>query len=279
MTISRLKIWKLFTILFWTGIAGVVALLLIAAIQRKDNKVCKGVEIRIRETGSPLFIDKNDIRGMLTHMVPQIKGKPLSTFSLKQMEKTLEGNVWIRDAELYFDNNEMLQVKIIERTPVARIFTTSGRSYYIDRELKRLPLSSRFSANIPVFTGCPLDNNQWDISDSSALSQIKAISEWLMNDAFWMAQIEQISCTPAGTFELSPKIGSHVIQLGDGFDLDNKFGKLFSFYKEVLSKVGWDTYSVINIQYKGQVVATRKDIASPVIIAKTNQLSDSIKTR
>lgn len=269
----------MFTILFWIGIGSVTALLLIAAIQRKDNKICNGIEIQIRKTESALFIDKNDVRGMLTHMVPDIKGKPLSAFNLKQMEKTLEGNVWIQDAELYFDNNEMLQVKIIERTPIARIFTTGGRSYYIDKEFKRLPLSSRFSANIPVFTDCPLDNNQWDLSDSSALSQIKAISEWLMNDPFWMAQIEQISCTPAGTFELSPKIGSHVIQLGDGFDLDNKFGKLFSFYKEVLSKAGWDTYSVINIQYKGQVVATRKDVASPVIIVKTNQINDSIKTR
>lgn len=269
----------MFTILFWIGIGAVTSLLLIAAIQRKDNKICNGIEIQIRETGSPLFIDKNDIRGMLTHMVPDIKGKPLSAFNLKQMEKTLEGNVWIQDAELYFDNNEKLQVKIIERTPIARIFTTEGRSYYIDKEFKRLPLSSRFSANIPVFTGCPLDNNQWDISDSSALSQIKAISEWLMKDPFWMAQIEQITYTSAGTFELSPKIGNHLIQLGDGFDLDNKFGKLFSFYKEVLSKVGWDTYSVINIQYNGQVVATRKDIASPVIIVKTNQINDSIKTR
>jgi hypothetical protein len=37
--------------------------------------------------------------------------------------------------------------------------------------------------------------------------------------------------------------------------------KLRSFYKNVMPKVGWSKYSIINLQYKDQVVAKIKDAA------------------
>jgi cell division protein FtsQ len=54
--------------------------------------------------------------------------------------------------QLFFDNNEVLQVVIDEREPIARIFTVAGNSYYIDSSLERLPLSDKMSARLPVFT-------------------------------------------------------------------------------------------------------------------------------
>ena len=41
-------------------------------------------------------------------------------------------------------------------------------------------------------------------------------------------------------------------------DVEEKFNKLQLFYKEVMVKAGWNKYSVINLQYKNQVVAKRK---------------------
>ena len=80
-----------------------------------------------------------------------------------------------------------------------------------------------------------------------------------MNDDFWMAQIEQVDYTAQKQFVMYPKIGDHAIILGDGNDLESKFRKLFIFYKEVLAKSGWDKYSTINVQFKGQVVAVPRN--------------------
>lgn len=264
MQISKNKIGKIVAVSVWISVGVALIVLLIAAIQEREEKICNGIEIEIKNPEQQFFADKNDIRGMITHMIPDYKGKALAAFNLHQMEETLEGNPWIKDAELFFDNNEVLQIKIKEREPLARVFTTGGKSYYIDKEFVRLPLSSRFSSSVPVFTNCPLDKTKWNQGDSALLQQIKHISEFISSDPFWIAQIEQVNYTQQKTFELSPQIGEHVVLLGEGNNLESKFRRLYIFYKEVLSKVGWDTYSTINVQFKGQVVATRKDTTRSV---------------
>jgi cell division protein FtsQ len=45
---------------------------------------------------------------------------------------------------------------------------------------------------------------------------------------------------------------------GTGDDIEIKFEKLMLFYKEGLSRVGWDKYSTINLKYKNQIVCTKK---------------------
>jgi hypothetical protein len=62
-----------------------------------------------------------------------------------------------------------------------------------------------------------------------------------------------------------PKIGKQLIVFGDGNEAEEKLKKLKLFYKEIMVKAGWDNYSVINVQYKNQVVAKIKgaeDIAA-----------------
>jgi cell division protein FtsQ len=52
------------------------------------------------------------------------------------------------------------------------------------------------------------------------------------------------------------------VVFGNGEEIATKFRKLFIFYNDVLSKSGWNTYSIVNLSYKNQVVATRKDMKS-----------------
>ena len=73
-----------------------------------------------------------------------------------------------------------------------------------------------------------------------------------------MAMIDQIDITTQRLFEMIPKIGNQLIVFGDATDVDVKLGKLKIFYKEIMVKAGWNNYSVINVQYKNQVVAKRK---------------------
>jgi cell division protein FtsQ len=77
--------------------------------------------------------------------------------------------------------------------------------------------------------------------------------------------VEQVDITPQRMFEMFPKIGNQLIVFGDATDVDTKLQKLKLFYKEIMVKAGWNNYSVINVQYKNQVIAKRKgaeDIAA-----------------
>src|SRR5581483_4149363 len=132
-TIMKAKrpIRKLFVVCFWLLIAAGAMVLLVAAVNSQSHKSCKGYSIRIQGRQDQWFLDKKDIAALINAQ-GSVKGREIKTFDLRRMENQLKNNVWIKTAELFFDNNRVLQVSIEERVPVARLFTVTGNSFYID---------------------------------------------------------------------------------------------------------------------------------------------------
>jgi cell division protein FtsQ len=188
-------------------------------------------------------------------------GVAISKIDLRGIEEDLEKDPWIKNAELFFDNRQVLQVRISEREPVARVFTIMGNSFYLDSSGKVLPLSERQSARVPVFTGFPF-GKKLSKPDSALLKDVIALSNYIVRDSFWNAQVGQVDIV-ANEFELVPVIGNHIVRFGSVSDMDKKFKKLFSFYKNVSANVGFDKYETINLAYDGQVVATRRGAVTP----------------
>ena len=52
---------------------------------------------------------------------------------------------------------------------------------------RKLPLSDRLSARVPVFTGFP-DKKVYSAKDSLLLTDVKNIATYIKNDPFWMAR-------------------------------------------------------------------------------------------
>jgi cell division protein FtsQ len=191
-----------------------------------------------------------------------LTGKTTRTFELQKLEARIERHKWISDAELFFDNNQVLQVKITERVPIARVISVHGNSYYIDTSCQRLPLSEKITAKVPVFTGFPSDKSNLKPADKKLLKEISDVSQYILKHSFWMAQISQIHITDKRTFEMVPTIGNHIIEFGKGDDCDTKFSRLFTFYRQVLSKTGMEKYARINVQYDKQVIGVRNAFLS-----------------
>ncbi|MEP7142633.1 MAG: hypothetical protein ABI707_07175 [Ferruginibacter sp.] len=247
----------LFTL--WTAIGAGTVVLLVAAIQQKDAKKCTEVNINIKGVSNIFFVDKNDVLNTIISISGgKPVGKQVGSFNLKAMETALQKNVWIKNAQLFFDNNENLQVNVLEREPAARVFTTMGSTFYIDSSIAMLPLSEKFSARLPVFTNFPSDKKVLLKADSNLLRDILTISTAIREDSFYMAMIDQVDITAQRTFEMIPKFGNTIIVFGDAKNAAEKLGKLQLFYKEVMLKAGWNKYSEINVQYNKQVVAKRK---------------------
>ncbi len=219
---------------------------------------CTSVEINIQGVQNNYFIDQKDVRTIILQINGgKLEGVPVKQFDLGRMEAALKKNIWIKKAELFFDNNEHLKVEVLEREPVARIFTDQGNSFYIDSSFHVLPLSDKFSARLPVFTGF-VETSRLSKSDSLLLRDIGKLADYILNDPFWMAQVEQVEIQPGRQFELIPKVGNQVIVFGDISDYHHKFNNLLTFYREILSKSGWNKYSRINVQYQGQVIGVRR---------------------
>src|SRR5882757_6216973 len=130
MAMSR-NIRKFFVVAFWCIAGAGVLVLLGAAMKYRNNKTCKGYKIDITGPSGELFIGKKEISDLLASAgAGKWQNRAILSFDLRRMESVLEKNVWIRDAQLFFDNSGVLQVKVIEREPAARIFTEGGSSFY-----------------------------------------------------------------------------------------------------------------------------------------------------
>jgi cell division protein FtsQ len=248
----------IFSTVIWVLLGCGTVILLVAAMKQKNNSRCFGLEIKITGVQNNFFIDKIDVIRFLERTVGKPEGRLMSSFDLYRLEAMLEKNEWIKNAELFFDNNEKLVVNILEREPVARIFAVDGSSFYIDTSTKKLSLSEKFSARVPVFTNFPVMAAVHSKADSNLLNDVKDLGDFILHDPFWMAQIDQVNITSGGTFELIPKVGNQLIVFGTAENCKEKFDHLLLFYKKVESKVGWNKYSQINVSFKGQIIGVKR---------------------
>ncbi|MGC4037294.1 MAG: hypothetical protein QM764_15145 [Chitinophagaceae bacterium] len=235
-----------------------ILVLLISAIGEKKKGQCTDYKITIKSLHNDHFIDDKDVYKLLSSATGgAVKGQAIAAINTQKLEDLLENSAWINDAQLYFDNKNVLHVAITEREPLARIFTIAGNSFYIDSSIKRIPLSDKMSARVPVFTGFP-DKNTLTQSDSTLLGDMKTVAKFVAADSFWSAQVSEIDITPEKNFEITPVVGNNILRIGDAVNLEQKFHRLYLFYDRVLSKSGFDKYKVIDAQFDGQIVAMRK---------------------
>ncbi len=254
---AKTTIRKILFVTLWLCIGGGMLTLLLAAISKKNKGQCKDYSITIKGVQNNFFIDKKDVEQLVIKATKgNIKGEPIASFKLHELEQMLEHNTWIDEAELYFDNRDVLHITVMEKEPVARIFSTAGNSFYIDSAGRKMPLSDKLSARVPVFTGFP-EKKKMNAADSALMNNVRVTANYIIHDPFWMSQVAQIDITPERNFEMVPVVGNHLVKLGDGENIPQKFNRLMIFYKQVLSKTGFDKYKLIDVQYKGQVVASK----------------------
>lgn len=257
---------------FWVIAGCATVTLLVSAALTAPRKKCNGIEVTITGVKNNFFIDEKEIKDIIYQYAGKnVKGKMLNEVHLTAIEKVIRKDVWVKNAEIYFDNNQVLHAEVEEREPVARIFTITSNSFYIDSSLMMLPLSEKTTARLPVFTGFPIDAKVLSKADSLLLKNIRSISSAIYADPFLMALIDQIDITPDRIFVMVPKVGNYTIVFGDASEVDIKFTKLKAFYKNIVPKVGLGKYNLLNLQYSNQIVARIK--------GKEDIIADSLKTK
>ncbi len=253
----NLKTKKIVTQVVWILIGIGTIVLFGAALQGKNQKLCSDIRIEIVGADEHLFIDEKDIVQAINANAT-ILNQPIATINLRKIEASLENTPWVKNAELYIDNNQILQIKIVERQPIARIFTINGHSFYLDSVGVNLPLSDKLSARVPMFTGFRNNVDSLNAADTVLIKSIVKLGKYIVADSFFMAQTAQIDITPQNNFEIIPTIGNHIITFGTVENMDKKFAKLLSFYKNAWVQNGVDTYEKLDVRFSNQVIGIKK---------------------
>ena len=228
--------------------------LFVYAGEQKKSKLCKAIKVEIVGKKEYVFVNEDQIKNIVASNGGRV-GYIQDSINLQKIEKALYKDVWVKKADVFFDNHNTLQVHIDQSDPIARIFTQQGETFYIDSAEKYLPVNAKVTTRVPVFTSFP----QNGLDDSLLITDIKKLSMFINRDTFWSSMISQLNIINKNEFEIVPVVGNHLIYIGTANALNDKFNKLYSFYKQVMATKGLDKYKKIDVQYKGQVVATLRD--------------------
>src|SRR3981081_2239334 len=102
-------IQKIILAAFWLAIGSGILVLLIAAIGRRNRETCKDYTIKIKGKQENLFIDQKDVMQLVTAATSgKLKEQRIASIDLQKIEEFLENDPWIEDAQLYFDNRDVL---------------------------------------------------------------------------------------------------------------------------------------------------------------------------
>jgi hypothetical protein len=114
MSKSKLNIKKILLAILWLGFAIATIVLLVAAVNVKNEKKCSAVHIEIEGVSNHFFIDKTDVLGIIkNYLGTNPVGQTVQLFDLKAIEHNLETDVWIKNAELFFE--DMMSTKQINQ--------------------------------------------------------------------------------------------------------------------------------------------------------------------
>jgi cell division protein FtsQ len=219
------------------------------ARQKNTGMICQEVEIIISDSLDRHFLSEADIVAYLKNRKVYPLNKEIKNINTDSIEKILIKNEIIEKVKVVSTVSGKIKIVISQKMPVLRIFARGG-SYYVDTYGKTMPSNLDQAIYVPVASG--------NIEKSFAVSQLYKFALFLQSDNFWNSQIEQIYVKAEDEVELVPRIGDQTILLGSLDDFEKKLHKLRLFYEQVIPKLGWEKYSVINLKYRNQIVCTKK---------------------
>ena len=241
------------------------------ASHKQSEMPCSGIAITIQEGHGSGFVDEMEIKQIIQNKFGTLEGKSLSSINISMLEKIINTNPFIYDAEVFSTIDGKLNIEVKQRIPVLRVINYKNETFYIDKEGVFMPSSEKFTARVPVANGFIYERetekkvkvyNEVESLDTSfsrtKSEQLFHIISFANTNAFWNAEVQQLYVNASGDIEMIPRVGNHTVILGDDKNLDEKFTKLLAFYHEGLNKKGWNKYSTINLKYKDQVVCTKK---------------------
>ena len=242
---------KVKSILILLGIVISVAYLAFSVASfsnRGESKTCKKLDVYIKDSADLNFISEKKITRILHRNGINPIGQSLKDINTTAIEKVLSEHPAIKEVECYKTPSGNLRIDIWQKKPIFRVMSNNG-NYYIDDEKNTIPISDDFAAYVPIVTG--------DVNKEFAMNELFDFIVFLRDNKFWNSQIEQININKDNEVELIPRVGDQIILLGTLDDYEKKLNKLMILYEDGLNNIGWNQYSKINLQYKGQIICTK----------------------
>lgn len=211
---------------------------------------CRGTMVNISDSADYKFVNNLDVLKYINAANINPNGLSYKNIQLHNMEKKIADIPFVKDAQCYKSPGGLLCVDIKQRKPILRIETPT-QHLYLDSEGGLMNTSSAFTAYVPVLL------SEKTLNKSYLKTDIYEFADYVYNDKFLNALVEQIYIDASGKIEMVPRVGSQIIVLGSTEGYQKKMTRLKKLYQHGFSKVGWNKYKKIDLTYDNQAVCTR----------------------
>ncbi len=231
---------------------------------RRITPLCTKVDIMIADESVNGFLNNTEVKSLLEKHGLYPLSKAVADINPRLIENELRHMPFVKTAQCYITDDSHVCITITQRTPVVRVKADNGDDYYIDDAGGVMP-NSQYTSDMIIVTG--------SVSQRFACRTIFPMARTLMEDDKWRNLVEQINVLPDRTIEIVPRIGEHIVCLGqlpDDPDLktrqqnisafvNKQMHRLELFYKEGLRFAVWNKYDYITLQNHNQIVCHRRE--------------------
>ncbi|WP_296382192.1 cell division protein FtsQ/DivIB [Winogradskyella sp.] len=218
------------------------------AFSNQRNEARKVAESNIKFLGeNKLFITDATVSKLLIQNQRPVTEQPKDIIDLNELETALNSNPMIKKAEVFMSINGELSAEIEQKRPIARVNTNA--SYYIDDEGSFMPLSSNYSARVPLVTGNIKKNK---------LETVFQFAKTVDEDEFLRKHVIEIRQNDNATIDFKIRKSDFTVHLGTLNNLEKKINNFKVFYQKAMKDKILDSYKVVNLKFDKQVICTKK---------------------
>ena len=235
----------------WTNIRLLLMFVLVIFLfsftsKRNENRKLKKSVILFVGNTEP-FVKQETVNKLLIENNEGVSSIQKVNLDLNKLEKNLNAQEMIEKSDVYVSIDGVLKAVVRQKTPIARIFDNEG-SFYIDYEGNRMPLSTNFTARVPLVSGGIIKNNNED------LAQLLRI---IHDDPILKKNIIGIEIMPNGSLKMHNRNFDFQIDFGKLINMEHKFKNYKAFFQKAVLDSSLYKYKKIDLRFTEQVVCTK----------------------
>ncbi len=187
-------------------------------------------------------MDKSFILPQEVAKLIPVKDSVYKNIDIVKLERQLEQNDYISDAEVYKDLNGHLVAEVVQYHPIARVIEKT--SYYIDNQGNKKPLSDHYTENVILVFGSLNTNNQ-----AAVIDLIRQIDD----DKNLKAIVSEIHVNGQKVWLKTDKLSAD-IKIDIHQDIEQQLEKLKAIYTYLVKTHHQNKYQNIDLRFENQAV-------------------------
>jgi cell division protein FtsQ len=235
----------------WTNIRLILMFIVVIFLfsftsnRNKNRKLTKSVVVFVGDNAP--FVKQETVNKLLIENNRDASSIQKVNLDLNKLERTLDAQEMIEKSDVFVSIDGVLKAVVKQKTPIARVFDDGG-SFYIDYEGNRMPLSTNFTARVPLVSGGINKKNNGDLAD---------LFRAIYDDAFLKKNIIGIEIMPNGSLKMLNRNFDYQIDFGRMINVERKFKNYKAFFQKAVLDSSLYKYKKIDLRFTEQVVCTK----------------------